>query len=59
MAVRWEQHQRTGGPAVRELDEASADAVAAELGITANAVFIVRSRVMVRLRQEAAGLIDS
>ena len=41
------------------LDEASADTVAAELGITANAVFIARSRVMARLRQEAAGLIDS
>ena len=40
------------------LDEASADIVAAELGITANAVFIARSRVMARLRQEAAGLID-
>ncbi len=40
------------------LDEASADTVAAELGITANAVFIARSRVMARLRQEAAGLID-
>ncbi len=40
------------------LDEASADTVAAELGITANAVFIARSRVMARLRQEAEGLID-
>ena len=40
------------------LDEASADDVAAELGITPNAVFIARSRVMARLRQEAAGLID-
>ena len=40
------------------LDEASADTVAAELGITANAVFIARSRVMARLRLEAAGLID-
>lgn len=40
------------------LDDASADDVAAELGMTANAVFIARSRVMTRLRQEAAGLID-
>lgn len=35
-----------------------ADAVAAELGMTANAVFIAKSRVMTRLRQEAEGLID-
>ena len=35
-----------------------ANAVAAELGMTANAVFIAKSRVMTRLRQEAEGLID-
>ena len=35
-----------------------ADVVAAELGMTANAVFIAKSRVMTRLRQEAEGLID-
>lgn len=32
--------------------------VAAELGITVNAVFIAKSRVLSRLRQEAKGLID-
>jgi RNA polymerase sigma-70 factor (ECF subfamily) len=32
--------------------------VAAELGISVNAVFIAKSRVLARLRQEAAGLID-
>jgi RNA polymerase sigma-70 factor, ECF subfamily len=32
--------------------------VAAELGMTANAVFLARSRVLRRLRQEARGLVD-
>lgn len=32
--------------------------VAAELGLSKNAIYIARSRVMTRLRQEAAGLID-
>jgi RNA polymerase sigma-70 factor (ECF subfamily) len=36
----------------------SADAVAAELGVTPNVVFIAKSRVMHRLREEARGLID-
>ena len=36
-----------------------ADAVAAELGISLNAVFIAKSRVLSRLRQEADGLVDS
>jgi len=36
-------------------DEAS---VAAELGMSVNAVFIAKSRVLARLRQEAEGLID-
>jgi RNA polymerase sigma-70 factor (ECF subfamily) len=40
------------------LENAPAETVAAELGMTANAVFIARSRVMTRLRQEAAGLVD-
>jgi RNA polymerase sigma-70 factor (ECF subfamily) len=40
------------------LEGESADAVAAELGMSVNAVFIARSRVMTRLRQEGAGLID-
>ena len=35
-----------------------ASAVAADLGMTANAVFIAKSRVLSRLRQEAAGLVD-
>jgi RNA polymerase sigma-70 factor (ECF subfamily) len=35
-----------------------ADAVAAELGLTPNAVFIAKSRVMQRLREEARELID-
>jgi RNA polymerase sigma-70 factor (ECF subfamily) len=36
----------------------SPDAVAADLGISVNAVFIAKSRVLSRLRQEGAGLID-
>jgi len=36
-----------------------ADAVAKELGISVNAVFIAKSRVLSRLRQEAAGLVDA
>jgi len=32
--------------------------VAAELGLTPNAVFIAKSRIMTRLREEAAGLLD-
>lgn len=39
-------------------DGASAAEVAAELGITPNAVWIAKSRVLHRLRQEAAGLLD-
>ncbi len=35
-----------------------AESVAAELGMTVNAVFIAKSRVMTRLRKEAEGLID-
>lgn len=40
------------------LENVSTEVVAAELGISPNAVFIARSRVMTRLRQEAAGLVD-
>ncbi|HJZ91146.1 MAG TPA: sigma-70 family RNA polymerase sigma factor [Gemmataceae bacterium] len=40
------------------LEEVPAAQVAAELGTTPNAVFIAKSRVLARLRQEAAGLID-
>jgi len=39
------------------LDGHRADVVAAELGMTTNAVFIAKSRVLTRLRQQAAGLI--
>jgi RNA polymerase sigma-70 factor (ECF subfamily) len=40
------------------LDQVPATDVANELGVTANAVFIAKSRVLSRLRQEADGLID-
>jgi RNA polymerase sigma-70 factor (ECF subfamily) len=39
------------------LDGVAADAVAAEFGTTPNAVYIAKSRVLARLREEAAGLI--
>lgn len=48
----WQAFQRTA------LEGAAASDVAAELGLTTNAVFIARSRVLARLRQEAAELID-
>jgi RNA polymerase sigma-70 factor (ECF subfamily) len=48
----WQAFQRVA------LDGASPDVVAAELGISVNAVFIAKSRVLARLRQEGAGLID-
>jgi RNA polymerase sigma-70 factor (ECF subfamily) len=40
------------------VDGAAVDAVAAELGLTANAVLIAKSRVFSRLRQEIQGLVD-
>jgi RNA polymerase sigma-70 factor (ECF subfamily) len=40
------------------LDEARPDVVAAELGLTVNAVFIAKSRVLQRLRQETRDLLD-
>jgi RNA polymerase sigma-70 factor (ECF subfamily) len=40
------------------LEGAAPDAVAAELGLSANAVCIAKSRVLQRLRQEARGLVD-
>jgi RNA polymerase sigma-70 factor (ECF subfamily) len=40
------------------LDGLSAEAVAAEQQATPNAVWIAKSRVMARLRQEAQGLVD-
>lgn len=41
------------------LEGAAPDEVAAELNITVNAVFIAKSRVLARLRQEAKGLVDA
>lgn len=40
------------------LDGEAAAAVSADLGITVNAVLVAKSRVLKRLREEAAGLID-
>lgn len=40
------------------LDGEPAETVARELGITSNAVFIAKSRVLAQLRQEAKGLIE-
>jgi RNA polymerase sigma-70 factor (ECF subfamily) len=40
------------------LDELPARAVAAELGLTVNAVLIAKSHVLARLRQEARGMVD-
>ena len=48
----WEAFRRCA------LDGETAAAVAADLGITVNAVLTAKSRVLRRLREEAAGLID-
>ncbi|MBY0231582.1 MAG: sigma-70 family RNA polymerase sigma factor [Gemmataceae bacterium] len=48
----WEAFRRTA------LAGESPSEVAASLGMTVNAVFIARSRVLGRLRQEGTGLID-
>jgi RNA polymerase sigma-70 factor (ECF subfamily) len=48
----WQAFQRTA------LDGEATAQVAAELGVTTNAVFIAKSRVLSRLRQEAAGLLE-
>jgi RNA polymerase sigma-70 factor, ECF subfamily len=40
------------------IDGASAEAVAAELGLTVNAVLIAKSRVLAHLRKNAEGLVD-
>jgi RNA polymerase sigma-70 factor (ECF subfamily) len=48
----WRAFQR------QALDGAPAAQVAAELGLSAGAVYIARSRVLSRLRQEARGLLD-
>jgi RNA polymerase sigma-70 factor (ECF subfamily) len=47
----WQAFRRTA------LEGATPDAVAAELGLSANAVCIAKSRVLQRLRQEARGLL--
>ncbi len=52
-AKTWEAFCKT------TFDGLKPDAVAAELGISLNAVFIAKSRVMSRLRQESDGLIES
>jgi RNA polymerase sigma-70 factor (ECF subfamily) len=51
-AKTWEAFRRVA------LEGEPAEAVAAALGLTANAVFIAKSRVLARLREEGAGLID-
>jgi RNA polymerase sigma-70 factor (ECF subfamily) len=38
--------------------ERPAEVVAQELGLTVNAVYLAKSRVLTRLRQELAGLLD-
>lgn len=48
----WQAFQRV------TLDGQSATQVAADLGLSTNAVFIAKSRVLSRLRQEGAGLIE-
>jgi RNA polymerase sigma factor (sigma-70 family) len=48
----WKAFQRVA------LEGAPVDVVARELGMTANAVFIAKSRVMHALRQEGQGLLD-
>ena len=51
-ATTWEAFRRCA------LQEEAAAAVAGELGISVNAVLTAKSRVLRRLREEAAGLID-
>jgi RNA polymerase sigma-70 factor (ECF subfamily) len=51
-ATTWQAFRRVA------LEGAPPDSVAAELGISVNAVFIAKSRVLSRLRQEGAGLLD-
>lgn len=48
----WAAFHRTA------LEGISADQVAQELNVSTNAVFIAKSRVLARLRQEAKGLVD-
>ena len=51
-ASTWQAFQRFA------LDGVSAADVALELGISSNAVFVAKSRILARLRQESAGLLD-
>jgi len=51
-AATWEAFRRFA------IDGTPAAAVAAELGLTANAVLLAKSRILKRLREEAGGLID-
>jgi RNA polymerase sigma-70 factor, ECF subfamily len=51
-AKTWQAFQRVA------LEAIPVDQVASELGMTANAVFIAKSRVMHLIRQEAMGLFD-
>jgi RNA polymerase sigma-70 factor (ECF subfamily) len=48
----WQAFRRT------VLDGSTADSVAAEVGLSVNAVCVAKSRVLQRLRHEARGLID-
>jgi RNA polymerase sigma-70 factor (ECF subfamily) len=50
-ATTWQAFERSA------LQERPAAEVGAELGLTANAVWVARSRVMRRLREEARGLL--
>ncbi len=50
--VTWQAFRR------QAIDGASAEAVAAELGLTVNAVLIAKSRVLSHLRRNAEGLVD-
>lgn len=52
-STTWQAFQRVA------IDGVAAADAAQELGMTTNAVFIAKSRVLARLREEAAGLIDS
>jgi RNA polymerase sigma-70 factor (ECF subfamily) len=51
-AKTWQAFQRVA------LEGIPVDQAAQELGLTANAVFIAKSRVLQQLRQEAQGLLD-
>jgi RNA polymerase sigma-70 factor (ECF subfamily) len=51
-ATTWRAFRRVA------LDGLPADQVASELGISVNSVFIAKSRVLSRLRQEGAGLLE-